>query len=191
LSATRENRLLDVYLVTAPGRKPPAAKADPEGQIFSDQMQRIGFETAGPDGALSMPKYLNLAALESVNTEGTVDEFCRLIESELDRPVVNETNLQGDFQFAAESSKGGSNDFLNRLRDQSGLVYALAEKCASAGFSFALIARGKSQQRAGLLNKHSMLIFGFWHRGRPFTDSISSILPDAIDLDRCCPRSGR
>jgi uncharacterized protein (TIGR03435 family) len=128
LSATRENRLQDVYLVTAPERKPPAAEAQPDGQIASSRMSQIDFVTADPDGGLRMPKYLNLAALLSIQMEGTVDEFCRLIESELDHPVVNETNLQGDFQFAAESSKGGNNDFLDRLRDQSGLVITPSQR---------------------------------------------------------------
>jgi hypothetical protein len=36
--------------------------------------------------------------------------------------MVNETDLKGEFEFRVEDSKGAENDFLERLRDQLGLV---------------------------------------------------------------------
>ena len=49
---------------------------------------------------------------------------------DLDRPVVNETDLKGEFQFRIEDSKGAENDFPERLRDQLGLVITPAQKSA-------------------------------------------------------------
>jgi uncharacterized protein (TIGR03435 family) len=31
--------------------------------------------------------------------EGTVDEFCHMLERDLDRPVIDETKLDGRFEF--------------------------------------------------------------------------------------------
>lgn len=50
------------------------------------------------------------------------------MESTLDQPVVNETDLKGEFVFRIEDSKGAENDFLERLRDQLGLVITPAQR---------------------------------------------------------------
>jgi len=51
-----------------------------------------------------------------------VDDFCQALDRFLDRPVVNETNLQGEFTFRLDEGTAGKNDFLARLRDELGLA---------------------------------------------------------------------
>jgi uncharacterized protein (TIGR03435 family) len=63
-----------------------------------------------------------------VSIDGSADEFCHMLEAQLDRPVVNETNLAGEFAFRVESTKGAANDFLTHLRDQLGLVITPAQR---------------------------------------------------------------
>jgi len=60
--------------------------------------------------------------IRSVSIDGTADEFCHRLESVLDRPVVNETNLKDKFEFRVESNEDPENNFLQRLREQLGLV---------------------------------------------------------------------
>jgi uncharacterized protein (TIGR03435 family) len=128
VSATIEKRWSDVYVVTSTERKPPLAKArTEEGAFFG--VETVGFETPSETNAdPTDPKPVSLAGLRSIHAEGTVDKFCQTLESALDRPVVNETNLQGEFEFNAESSEGTENDFLERLRDRLGLSIAPAQR---------------------------------------------------------------
>ena len=49
-----------------------------------------------------------------------MDKFCQLVEMRLDRPVVNDTNLSGEFAFHLEPSETENNDFLDRLRNELG-----------------------------------------------------------------------
>jgi uncharacterized protein (TIGR03435 family) len=128
ITAARENRWLDVYVVTATQRKPPAVKARAEGKMISFSSSNLEFESAGgPDEPIEVPKSISVAAIRGVRTEGTVDDLCNLLESQLDRPVINETNREGEFEFNVEST-GARNDFLDRLRDQSGLVITPAQR---------------------------------------------------------------
>jgi uncharacterized protein (TIGR03435 family) len=73
-------------------------------------------------------KPLSIGAIRGVAIDGTADQFCHTLEDSLDRPVVNEMNLQGEFQFRVESTKGTANDFLDHLRDQLGLVIMPAQR---------------------------------------------------------------
>jgi uncharacterized protein (TIGR03435 family) len=127
ITATRQERLLDVYVVTAPNRKPPVLRPrTPDGGFRSAS---IKFRVPdGVDELLDAPRPVSIDGIVSVSTEGTADEFCHLLEGQLNRPVVNETNLQGEFVFSAESSQGAGNDLLERLRDQSGIVITPAQR---------------------------------------------------------------
>jgi hypothetical protein len=69
-------------------------------------------------------KPVSLAAIQAINLEGTIDEFCRTLEYGLDRPMVNETNLAGEFAFHLDAGSESENDFLERLRDQCNLGIA-------------------------------------------------------------------
>jgi uncharacterized protein (TIGR03435 family) len=133
LTARHENRLVDVYLVTAdPNHKPPPLQSQSDsgmGSIRNSVMasgisqSHFLFETTSESldpTDLMGPKSLN--AIRGFSVDGTADDFCHFFERQLDRPVVNETNLQGEFQFEAKSSDGDKNDFLQHLHDQLGLT---------------------------------------------------------------------
>jgi len=131
ITARREDRSLGVYVVTAPNRKPPALSAPPGESRASSRLSHIGLEVPSgarsPGGVATMPKAFSVSALCSISVEGTTDEFCQLMERKLDRPIVNETNLEGEFEFHVEPSPG-KNDFLDRLRDELGFVIAPAQR---------------------------------------------------------------
>lgn len=40
-----------------------------------------------------------LASIRGISLEGPMDEFCHTLDRQLDRPVVNETNLQSEYAF--------------------------------------------------------------------------------------------
>jgi uncharacterized protein (TIGR03435 family) len=127
VKVTRERRLVDVYVVnTVPDRRPPAVEAqDHEG------MRGSGIEFGGVGGTEEMQDGIKpqpIGAIRSLSIDGTADEFCHLLESVLDRPVVDETNLEGEFKFHVERSEGAENVFLERLRDELGLVIASGQR---------------------------------------------------------------
>jgi uncharacterized protein (TIGR03435 family) len=129
LIARREERVVDVYLVTTASnhRVPPAKPRNSEHSFGSSSS--IQFETSsGFEESLDWPKPLSIEAIRGLSIDGTVDEFCHRLEAELDRPLINETNLQGEFQFHIEDPKSERNDFLERLRDQLGLVITPAQR---------------------------------------------------------------
>ncbi|MGA2889227.1 MAG: TIGR03435 family protein [Terracidiphilus sp.] len=126
----REDRLADVYVLTvAQAGKLPAVnpRVDGEGGGFEDSS--VEYETQGsPDEAFAVTKAQPIGAIRGVSANGTVDVFCHTLESTLNRPVVNETNLQGEFVFRIEGSAGAENNFLERVREQLGLVITPAQR---------------------------------------------------------------
>jgi uncharacterized protein (TIGR03435 family) len=131
ISARREDRSLGVYVVNAPNRKPPAISAPPEETRTSLKQTHIGLKVPSgvrsPGGVGTMTNALSVSAIRSISVDGTTDEFCNLLERILDRPIVNETNLKGEFEFHIEPSPG-KNGFLDRLRDELGFVIAPAQR---------------------------------------------------------------
>jgi uncharacterized protein (TIGR03435 family) len=131
LTARRESRLVDVYVVTTvPDHKPPAVKPRADERMGGfDRSSSVLFETVGGlDEVSEGMKPRSIGAIRGVSIDGTADEFCHMLEAELDRPVVNETNLQGEFEFRVEDTKGARNDFLEHLREQLGLVVTPAQR---------------------------------------------------------------
>jgi uncharacterized protein (TIGR03435 family) len=130
VTARRESRLVDVYVVTAlPNRKPPAV--DPSPDQFGGHAESASYEfeaEGGADGMKGGMKPQPVGAMRSVAIDGTVDRFCELLEEALDRPVVNETQLEGEFKFHVKSSEKQANDFLDRLRDETGLVISPGQR---------------------------------------------------------------
>jgi hypothetical protein len=129
---------MNVYVVTALNGKPPAARARPDdGTGFSrDSTSSVGFQVqswgtgrtaGGPDEFTKLPT-VGLGDIRGISIEGTADEFCRTLERQLDRPVVNETNLEGEFSFRVAASRCAGNDFLERLRDRLHLSVTPAER---------------------------------------------------------------
>ena len=128
LTARRENRLMDVYVVTVDANHKPVMKSP----------ARIGWGLAGVSCAYESVENeeerlgstpVSLGAMTSVMMTGTADDFCHDLEEDLDRPVVNETNLQGVFEVDVEEpAEGAKNDFLERLREKTGLVISPGQR---------------------------------------------------------------
>jgi uncharacterized protein (TIGR03435 family) len=131
VNVTREERLLDVYVVTASNGAPPE-EARLEDPLYGMFMSSVQFQApkaeANPDQFVGFPKAIGISAVRGISVDGTADDLCRTLEISLDRPVVNETNLQGDFAFRVKASDGPENDFLERLRDQLNLTITPAQR---------------------------------------------------------------
>ena len=132
--ATREDRFSDVYVVTTANGKSPTPKAQSDDDLgfvgggFSRVEIRVPKAASGPDDFPDPPKPVGLGDVRAISLKGTLDDFCRALEGALDRPVVNETNLKGEYEFNVKAGAGGDNDFLNRLRDQFGLKITPAQR---------------------------------------------------------------
>jgi uncharacterized protein (TIGR03435 family) len=131
LTASRDTRMADVYVVTPVDDKPTMLKpqADEDGGISSINISFERPATPGDGGeAAASPKSISMSAITGLSAEGTMDEICKELENFLDRPVVNETNLKGRFTLNLKASESGKNDFLARLRDQFGLDVEPAQR---------------------------------------------------------------
>ena len=52
----------------------------------------------------------------------TMEEFCYTLEQSPDRLVVDETHLKGRFDLRLEGQAGSTDEFLQMIRAQSGLI---------------------------------------------------------------------
>ncbi len=108
VTVEREERLLDVYVVTAPNGTPPE-KTWLEDSETGIKMGRVQFQApkaaASPDQLVGFPMAVGISAICGIFVDGTADDLCRTLEIALDRPVVNETNLQGQFAFRVKGQR--------------------------------------------------------------------------------------
>jgi uncharacterized protein (TIGR03435 family) len=131
ITETRENRLRDVYVVTAADGKLRASKASRLGGSSSLGYYYTETVSKGEDPDIEPivgSRAVDIDAVSNIWMDGTIEEFCHLLESGLGRPVVNETGLNGKFQFRVKENKVPANDFVERLRDQLGLVVTRAQR---------------------------------------------------------------
>jgi uncharacterized protein (TIGR03435 family) len=130
ISAARQSRMMDVYVVTAPGdRKPPASEEQSEGGAIEGWSIEVALPARTGDGSgLQRPKKVSVSALSNISGEGSLEAFCKMLERFLDRPVVNETNLQGQFEFRVAANPTENGDFLSRLRNELGLAIEPAKR---------------------------------------------------------------
>jgi uncharacterized protein (TIGR03435 family) len=126
----RQDRVEDAYVLSLePNGKLPPAKPPAEAGMDGYRSSGVTFEAPSSlDGAIAGSKPQPISSIRGISADGTADEFCHTLEFTLDRPVVNETDLKGEFVFRIEDSKGAENDFLERLRDQLGLVVAPSQR---------------------------------------------------------------
>lgn len=130
VNVSREDRLVDVYVLSrAPNGRLPATKPVVEEGMASGTSSSVEFEASSTlDETPEGPKPQPVTAIRSVSADGTVDQLCHTLESMLDRPVVNETNLPGEFVFRVENSTDAQSNFLDRLREQLGLVLTPSQR---------------------------------------------------------------
>ncbi|HEV2577675.1 MAG TPA: TIGR03435 family protein [Acidobacteriaceae bacterium] len=120
LSVSHEGRLTNVYVVSLePGRRPPVERTSE----FGSRSSSVGLSVAGGWGqSVEELKPESLEALYSIGERGTMDELCRDLEGSLDRPVVNETNLEGRYRIEVQLPADPKASFLTMLRERTGLV---------------------------------------------------------------------
>jgi uncharacterized protein (TIGR03435 family) len=130
LTSTRENKLRDVYVLTGTADKLRKSAVDRrEGGNFSSSMS---FEANAKDVA-GDGEY-KIDAVTGISTKGaTVDEFCRLLERNLDRPLLNESKIAGVFDFEISELDPGAKpprrgDFVERVRQELGLLIAADQR---------------------------------------------------------------
>ena len=120
LAATRNSRLVPVYVLTAQNGSHPTQAKRP-GNAFE-------VESVETPGQTDDWKPLRLEAVRGVASQGTMEDFCRQFEAELDTPVVDETHLKGDFTISIKAEDTDRNDFLERLREEAGLILTQGER---------------------------------------------------------------
>jgi uncharacterized protein (TIGR03435 family) len=136
ITATRERRLVDVYVVTTADGRPPLAKVrEDEGMGSGFGASGVDFVSdGGADDLPEMPMKMSLSALRGFSFEGvTMEQFCRQLESNLDRPLVDETELKGRFDFELKADRDPNdkelkNDFAQHLREQLHLAITPAQR---------------------------------------------------------------
>ena len=129
-NVSREDRVVDAYVLSLePNGKRPPAKPPANDGMGGNRSSGVTFEAPSSlDEAIAGSKPQPISSIRGISADGTADEFCHTLEFTLDRPVVNETDLKGEFVFRIEDSRGAENDFLDHLRNQLGLVVAPSQR---------------------------------------------------------------
>ena len=138
---SREARTTDVYVITSPHGPGPALH--PHRSTVSTRTSSAAAKNAsfspGSSGDLELaPEDMQRFTIQGricpgissggiSATAGTISEFRRVFEPTLDRPLVNESNLPGsyDFQIAQYSSR---EELFQLLSDQLGLVLTPSQR---------------------------------------------------------------
>ncbi len=145
-----EIRSVEVYILTAAeGKTPPRrSENDTFGGSFGSTWRRfkVSDEFKLPEGAdrtrkaveeanrrfvespefrqaMAMAQLIGMTALSS-----SMDDFCRALEEGLHSPVLDETGLTGLYDFSIQGDAQETEEFLNLLRNQLGLVLTSTER---------------------------------------------------------------
>jgi uncharacterized protein (TIGR03435 family) len=132
VSTTVESRPADVYVMTVlKGKTPRAKTGDASLGGGSTGWSSSEFVIARPHGggpptsemireALSNHKFAVMSEISASNTR--MDGFRRVLEDGLERSVIDETNLNGVYDFAVHGNARSTEEFLCMLREQVGLL---------------------------------------------------------------------
>ncbi|HWB32770.1 MAG TPA: TIGR03435 family protein [Acidobacteriaceae bacterium] len=116
IQISRETKPMDVYVLTAPNGGGTAlhrhAAADEEGGSIT-----FFGKNCTDSGSLT-----GIAVADS-----TIADFRRTLEPELDRVLVDETNLKGSYDFTV-GNYANQKELFQRLRDQLGLVITSTQR---------------------------------------------------------------
>jgi uncharacterized protein (TIGR03435 family) len=133
LTITPEARATEVYVVTAPNGPGPLLRPLKAAGGAGGHASEMTFAWKSKDGSAPTAKDMqeiveNGRASSPVNVQsisvqnGTIAEFCRTLESGLDRPIVDETNLTGTYDFEVDAGDRTQDQLFQMLADQLGLV---------------------------------------------------------------------
>jgi uncharacterized protein (TIGR03435 family) len=137
VSITLENRITDVYVMTALEGKTPAPNDPKEAHGGGVSYGRLSKRVEIAPGESDVPPTIDEireatgdlpAGISEISAHGTIDQFRRLLEDGLERPIVNETNLTGIYDLAVHGKARNTEEFLQLLRDQLGLVLTPAQR---------------------------------------------------------------
>ncbi len=132
---SKQIRSRDVYVMTAIEGKTPPAKSDSESLGLSS-ISSSGFDRmiAVPHGTPQTRKEVE-DALKQLNTDDdapdlasisasdtSIDGFRKALERGLKRPIVDETNLKGNYDLEVKGEAQSIEEFLARLRNDTGLL---------------------------------------------------------------------
>jgi uncharacterized protein (TIGR03435 family) len=137
VTITHESRPTDVYVLTAPDGQTAAIRDLPQSGGGGVGLSGFSFEFALPDGEPPPPEsfqslYQTPESMRSAIvsggsiggisiSNGTMNEFCTTLEQGLDRPVVDETGLDGRYDIELLGGHTSTSELLQRLRMQLGL----------------------------------------------------------------------
>jgi uncharacterized protein (TIGR03435 family) len=131
VSATIESRPVEVYVMTAvEGKTPPAKTGDASlggGSVAWSSEWVVATPHGGgpptPEMIREALSKLKFAAMSSISAENTnMADFRRVLEDGLERPIIDETNLDGTYDLEVHGNASSTEEFIGMLRDQLGLV---------------------------------------------------------------------
>jgi uncharacterized protein (TIGR03435 family) len=139
VSAAVESKPAEVYVMTALKGKTPPAKTGPDA-LGGGSSSASGFEFSLPAGTpetkeaidqaikefLKRPENIGFSEVSAGNM--TADEFGTFLEKGFGRPVVNETGLEGVYDFEVHGPAKNTSEFFQNLRDQAGIVLTPATR---------------------------------------------------------------
>jgi uncharacterized protein (TIGR03435 family) len=113
------------------GKTPPAKTGDAAvggGSIgWSSGLYAVAMPRGGgppsPEMVREARSRAKFAAISAISAENTkMADFRRALEDGLERPIVDETNLDGTYDLEVRGNASSTEEFLGMLRDQLGLV---------------------------------------------------------------------
>jgi uncharacterized protein (TIGR03435 family) len=131
VTITREIRSMDAYILTAPNGLGPSLKEARFRGGGSMGMSSAPIPWHSPDGTPPGREDLRRARVSISNLSGsgmTMAFLCSAIENQLDRPVIDETGLLGEYDFGVHSDGNSDEEFFRALQDQLGLVVTLENR---------------------------------------------------------------
>ncbi|WP_158821069.1 TIGR03435 family protein [Granulicella sp. S156] len=136
LLITRDVRRRDVYIVTAPHGPGPKLREsrDMGGFTATHSLVTVLSGKSAPTREdieqLQLSKRANEGiAVDSISiSSGTITEFCSTLEQSLDRPVVDESQLQGRYSFELRREKLSRDQFFERIQKELGLLVSPGER---------------------------------------------------------------
>lgn len=124
-----EVRAQDVYVLTAvQGHRPPLIQPAAGQETPLGGFSAGGIDIAGDaSGALAM-KPQNLSDVRRISFTGSIPEFVQMLESQLDRPVIDETQWKEPGAIRVDTGPPNSLSVVERLRNQAGIEISPAQR---------------------------------------------------------------
>jgi uncharacterized protein (TIGR03435 family) len=136
LTITPENRVMDVYVVSAPNG--PAPELRQSHALGGSAGSNSIIEWNSPDGrqptmedvekAMNQKRASSGISVNGIDVfSGTIQQLCRVLEEGLDRLVVDETNLTGSYDYQVSNFQNRQ-ELFRLLRNRFGLVVTLSQR---------------------------------------------------------------